>query len=192
MKGFRVIMKKSSWIFFLSFFVGILGVNLWCKDSMVLWDISRYGNTGIVTGQMSAERYFCCIFLMRSRILVCLMLAERALPTGIAVNGLCCILFAMFGGLVSIATVTGGIGGIFEILLFLFPQWIFYGLAFYLWRKKRLSGERTVGYSYRMRKQLTETISGSLYWWIVFVVFLLGMIAEGFIQPFFLEKVIKW
>ncbi len=184
-------MKKSSWIFFLSFFIGVIGINLWCKDSAILQDISIYGNTSIVTGQVSGERYFCHIFLLRCRLWIFMLLAERALSAGIIVNGVGCILSAMFGGLIAIAVTANGVVGIFKVILSLFPQWIFYSLAFYLWQKRRMSEERVAGYSYRGKEQLAEMISRGIYWWFVFVIFLLGMLSEGFIQPFFLKKVIN-
>lgn len=184
-------MKKSSWIFFLSFFVGIMGMNMWYRDSMILYDFNSYGSNRILTGQVSMERYFCHIFFLRCKFWIILMIAEKALPEGLVVNGFGCVLSGMFGGITAIAATTGGISGIFQVLLSLFPHWIFYGVVFYLWMRKRLSSERTMSYSYRVKEQLAQKASDGLYWWIVFVIFLLGIICEGFIQPFFLEKVIK-
>lgn len=191
MKGIVVNMKKSSWIFFLSFLVGIVGMNLCYAKAVMPYDMGITGNISILSGQMSKERYFCHVFLLRSRLWVALMLLEKALPEGIVVYGCGSILSAMFGGLATIAVTTGGIKGIFLLLLSLFPHWIFYGIVFYLWQRKRLSVEREKGYSYRTKEQLAEHVSGSFYWWIVFIIFLGGILCEGFIQPFFLEKVIN-
>ena len=166
-------------------------MNLCYANSIVPYDISIYGNVSILTGQMSKERYFCHIFLLRSRLWIFLMLIERALPREFVVYGCGCMLSAMFGGLVTIAITANGIKGMIGLFLSLFPHWIFYSVVFGLWKKRRLSRERCMAYSYRTKEQLEERASGGLYWWMVFVIFLLGILSESFIQPFILEKVIN-
>lgn len=184
-------MKRSSWIYFLSFFCGILVMNMMSRNNFLVEDsLSVYTVSKMTWGNFSNERYFCHVLCLRMKICIFLYLCTKAFPAK-AVSGVAGYVLAFLtGAMLALAVLSNGIYGIWIVLVAMFPQWIFYLSAFTLWKKRTgITGENR--YYFETHKQMIKNLSGGALTMMLLMIILIGIVLESYFSPFLVRKVIN-
>lgn len=113
------------------------------------------------------------IFLKRLEQYVVIFALMRLLKTDIVYHGVIILLSMMFGVLCSVQTYYDGVVGVVLLLLYLLPHYIIY--LFLLYASKRFL-------SFPDRRKYLRFLTFAVF------VLLLGVLAEGIVSKFFLDK----
>ena len=129
----------------------------------------RVGKDRAVTfWSMSYDQYFWYIFFMRMKGLIVILLLGTVFGRRIVTRVFLALFLFLTGIFITMSVIEQGLSGIAAVLLAMLPQWIFYLLAFTVYERGR---ERKVIF-------------------VCALLVVLGCLAEGYISPFFLKKVL--
>lgn len=184
-------MKRNSWIFFLSFFIGIILINLfgneWISANGM---VNRYTLRTLSFQPVSGERYFVYVLLLRMKIVLFVFLLAKTLPKQIVAKGCYSLLGLTLGSLFTISVLTNGVFGCVLAAAALLPHGPFYFFAFYVWERSLGNSGYSVKHrsdaNYRLEKKRTWTLAA-----VVFVLVLFGCLTESYINPFLFQKIIN-
>lgn len=183
--------KWLEYIFFGSFFLGIILANLCGKDSLEQFGVF---NTYYLKQFQYAK-------IMDSDLLAYIMEIRVPILGMLILTGMTSfwyplqILFVVWnGGILGFLCVSGimnlGVGAILLMGTALFPQYIFYVLMYLILLKtfSQLHDQKEVCYmGQRTQKRFWLLVVAGL----IVAIFLLGLLSEAYINPYLMKKVIK-
>lgn len=185
-------MKKSSVFFFLVFLSGVISANiLGIVSGRELGAVSEYFVSRFLYADIKGQELFPYLFYKRvPGFFLLLFLSVGIYGTWIA-DGYISYLGFSAGFLSVIAIMHYGIRGVLLMLGFFLPQWLFYAPVLAVWhyglRSYKGVGERDM---YGERKKTRHMkIAGSFV--IALVLLMLGLFVESYVNPFFLQKIIR-
>lgn len=173
--------RKSSLMIVLSFFLGIFVINLAGTDCLKTYGIVPFWNqTALQLSVISSDRYFVYILIQRVKMLVWLALLGKIFPKRILVVS-CSVGAAFLAGMfVTMAVIDRGIFGMVLVPAAALPQWGCYLSALYLYGR----GETVLPY---VRYQRHALDSGMVKMGLLI---LAGCLAEGYLSPVLLGKLL--
>ena len=133
-----------------------------------LWCDFLLGSVSCHFLSMSYDQYFWYIFFMRMKGLIVILLLGTVFGRRIVTRVFLALFLFLTGIFITMSVIEQGLSGIAAVLLAMLPQWIFYLLAFTVYERGR---ERKVIF-------------------VCALLVVLGCLAEGYISPFFLKKVL--
>lgn len=173
-------MKREWWIILLAFLGGIALTNFLGSELLTTYGIlNEYFLRQYSYQMVDGNRLFCHVAIERGQAALFLYVLGRAMDGrvfALLVKGLAA---AMFGFLSVVAIVNLGARGMLVVLCGLFPQWICYLSALFLyanWRREQ--GENGQYYTGTGGLKATVTVGG-----ILMVCVLVGILAESWINP---------
>lgn len=193
-------MKKSGWLILVAFLGGIFLANLSGKELLTTYGImNTYFMKQYSYQAVDCDGLFGHVLLERLKGAVFLFLLGKVLPGTVfrvSVEGLAAV---VFGFLLVVSITNLGMGGAALTVCGLFPQWIFYGIAFLIFAFYRQE-ERDLmrGRSFSMenltkRKSVTQrTYARVVLFMLVLVMLLLGIVTESYLNPLLMEKILKF
>lgn len=165
--------KKSSLMYILSFFIGVMFVNLIGSDYFISHGVIPFWNELVYTfPSLSYDRYFCYILLERIKGMFVLVLLTMVLREKPVFEITACFFCFLLGTFFTMSIMDRGIYGVLVVLAALLPQWGFYAAAFCLYTK---AGTRERGVLFKM---------------FLLLLVLFGCLLESYLSPFFLKKII--
>lgn len=192
-------MRRNGWLVLAAFLGGILLANLSGKELLTTYGImNTYFLNQYSYQAIDFESLFGHVLLERLKCAVFLFLLGKVLPGKPFTALVECSAVALLGFFMVVAITNVGTGGVGLILCGLFPQWIFYGVAFlmfalyrqderYLMRERNFRKEIMVG-----RKHLTGgKYVGAGVFVLVLLLLLLGIVTESYLNPILMEKILK-
>ena len=132
------------------------------------------------------------LFLFYERLPRCILLA--VLSAGIygtlVADGYFCYLGFSVGFLSVIAIMNYGIKGILLVTGFFLPQWFFYAPVLWIWHTelryyKRQGKEMAAGGQKKRHMKFAVSV------FLAGLLFFLGLFAESYVNPFFLQKIVR-
>ncbi len=182
-------MKKNGWLIAAAFLGGILLANLTEKELLTTYGIlNTYFLNQYARQTINLDRLFCHVFLERMKAAFLLFVCGRVIDGGLFFVLVECLCSAAFGYLMVVAIVNLGVRGIAVILCGMFPQWLFYAGALYCFAMYRKEERYPVWQSGGVFKKFTVR-TGVLVLPVLLLV--LGIVAEGYVNPVFLGKMLK-
>ena len=161
--------QKNKIIYALCFLAGILLVNLMGSGLLNTYGVTSFWDQSAVTfWSMSYDQYFWYIFFMRMKGLIVILLLGTVFGRRIVTRVFLAFFLFLTGIFITMSVIEWGLSGIVAVLLAMLPQWIFYLLACTVYERGR---ERKVIF-------------------VCALLVVLGCLAEGYISPFFLKKVL--
>lgn len=162
--------RKSSFIYILSFFIGIFFVNLIGSDYLISHGIiSFWSHSDVVFQPISYDHYFFYIVLERMKIMVLILLLSCIFSRKIVMQSGICILMLFWGAFMAMAVAERGWYGVIAAIGAVVPQWIFYLCAFSIYGNKR-TGKAGIAAAVLLAA--------------------LGCLAESYLSPFLLKKIL--
>lgn len=184
--------KKSSALFFLIFLSGVICANiLGVVSGRELGAVSEYFISRCLYADIAGQELFPYLFYERvPGFFLLLLLSVGICGTWIA-DGYISYLGFSAGFLSVISIMNYGIKGILLMLGFFLPQWLFYAPILVLWRYglryyKGIGEGRVYG---EQKKTRHIKIAGSFI--IALILLLLGLFVESYVNPVFLQKMIR-
>ena len=176
-------MKKSSTLFFAVFLCGVISANvLGIASGREFGAINEYFINRYLYADICGRELFLYLFYERvPKIFLLLFLSI----------GICYLGFSI-GFLAVIAIMNYGIKGVLLMMGFFLPQWIFYVPVIAIWYLglKRYKGIRTECVSADRRGN--DPIRYVILFVIGAVLLLLGIFMESYVNPFLLQKIIRF
>lgn len=173
--------RKSSLMIVLSFFLGIFVINLVGTDYLRTYGIIPFWNqTALQLSAISSDRYGGYILIQRVKMLVWLGLLGKIFPKRILAFSCFAVAAFLAGMFVTMAVIDRGIFGMVLVLAAALPQWGCYLSALYLYGR----GEVVLPY---VRYQRHAFGSGVVQ--IGFLI-LAGCLAEGYLSPVILGRLL--
>lgn len=161
--------QKNKIIYALCFFAGILIVNFMGSSLLNTYGVTSFWDQSAVTfWSMSYDQYFWYIFFMRLKGMILILLLGTVFDRRIVTRVFLAFFLFLTGIFITMSVIERGLSGIAAVLLAMLPQWIFYLLAFTVYERGR---ERKVIF-------------------VCALLVVLGCLAEGYISPFFLKKIL--
>ena len=159
--------QKNRIIYALCFLAGILLVNLMGNGLLNTYGVTSFWDQSAVTfWSMSYDQYFWYIFFLRTKGLILILLLGTIFGRRVVTRVFLALFLFLTGTFITMSVIERGLSGIAAVLLAMLPQWIFYLLAFTVYE--------------RGRKIIVVCV----------LLVVLGCLAEGYISPFFLKKVL--
>ena len=153
--------QKNKIIYALCFLAGILLVNLMGSGLLNTYGVTSFWDQSAVTfWSMSYDQYFWYIFFMRMKGLIVILLLGTVFGRRIVTRVFLALFLFLTGIFITMSVIERGLSGIAAVLLYL--------LAFTVYERGR---ERKVIF-------------------VCALLVVLGCLAEGYISPFFLKKVL--
>ena len=181
-------MKKSSTLFFAVFLCGVISANvLGIASGREFGAINEYFINRYLYADICGRELFLYLFYERvPKIFLLLFLSIGIYGTFI------CYLGFSTGFLAVIAIMNYGIKGVLLMMGFFLPQWIFYVPVIAIWYLglKRYKGIRTECVSADRRGN--DPIRYVILFVIGAVLLLLGIFMESYVNPFLLQKIIRF
>ena len=178
-------MKKNTFLFFLVFLGGVISANiLGIVSGRELGAMNEYFINRYMYANIQGRELFPFLFYKRVPEMLLLLFLSIGIYGSLIVDGYICYLGFSVGFLSVIAIMNYGIRGIFLIFGFFLPQWLFYAPVLVLWRHE-LRRYKFEEHSKKKNMQLLllAALGGLL--------FLLGLFSESYVNPFFLQKIIR-
>lgn len=165
--------KKSSFIGILSFFIGIMLVNLIGEDYLSAHGIIPFWS-GLSTGfsKVSYDRYFCYILLQRLKIIIVIALLTSIISRERIAKVMPCLFCFLIGLFMTMSIMDRGIYGVLIVLTAMFPQWICYSAAFLLYAKHREREKRKLQVA------------------MIFIFLFAGCVSEAYVSPLLLKNIV--
>lgn len=161
--------EKNKIVYALCFFAGILLVNLIGGNLLNTYGVISFWNQSAVTfWSISYDQYFWYIFFMRLKGMILILLLGTVFDRKIVTRVFMALFLFLTGIFIKMSVIERGLAGIAAVFLAMLPQWIFYLLAFTVYGRGR------------ERKVILVCV----------LLVVLGCLAEGYISPFFLKKVL--
>ena len=159
--------QKNRIIYALCFLAGILLVNLMGNGLLNTYGVTSFWDQSAVTfWSMSYDQYFWYIFFLRTKGLILILLLGTIFGRRVVTRVFLALFLFLTGTFITMSVIERGLSGIAAVLLAMLPQWIFYLLAFTVYERER--------------KIIVVCV----------LLVVLGCLAEGYISPFFLKKVL--
>ena len=185
-------MKKSTFLFFLVFFAGVICANiLGVVSGRELGAMNEYFINRYMYADIQGRGLFPFLFFKRVPEFLLLLFLSVGVYGTLIVDGYIGYIGFSVGFLSVIAIMNYGMKGILLMFGFFLPQWLFYAPILALWRvklmdykgmgKDTLSGER---------KGIGQVKLAAAFV-TAFVLLLLGVFMESYVNPFFLQKIIR-
>lgn len=182
-------MKKSRWLVLATFLMGILLANLIDQEMISNYGIwNEYFISQYSFRQIDADRLFCHVFLVRMKALVLMLLCAQLVRGRAFFTGVACVFAGAFGFLLTAAITSLGFRGIVLVIGGLFPQWLLYIAAFFVFafcmqERSGLMRHGTGAGKERSAKVMLLILSA--------LILLAGIVSESYLNPFFLGEIIK-
>lgn len=182
-------MKKEQWGIWIAFLGGVFLANLLGKELLSTYGVlNQYYLSQYSVHNVDGERLLCFIILERSKAVLFLFLLGRALSGRVYALLAEGTVAAVFGFLMVVSIANLGVRGIVVCIAMLFPQWIFYLAALFLYATTR-KRQNAVGFGRgRYGGGVTERLSDAL---LPGVLVVLGIITESCINPVLLGYILK-
>lgn len=185
-------MKKSTFWFFLVFLGGVICANiLGIVSGRELGTVSEYFINRCLYSEIKGQELFPYLFYERVPGFFLLLFLSIGIYGTFIVDGYISYLGFSAGFLSVITIMNYGIRGILLMLGFFLPQWLFYAPILALWHcelrhYKGIGEEHAYG---EQKKTRHMKFAGSIM--LALLLLLLGLFAESYINPFFLQKMIR-
>lgn len=182
-------MKRQGWIVLAAFLGGILlanlsGKQLLANDGMM----NSYYLKQYACHKIDCDRLFCYVLLERMKAALLIVLLGKAVGGKYLFEIVESILGMILGYFMVAALVNLGIAGLAVLAGGIFPQWLFYQAAFYLYAK--CSGDMRMELRYGNRRKRGVILCISMFVAIL-ILFFIGIIAESYLSPHIFEKILK-
>lgn len=177
-------MKKQNWVILLAFLGGVLFANMLGKDLLTNYGIlNSYYLDRYTCHEIDCDRLFCYVLMERMKMVAIVVILGRFVGKKHLFCAAESLLAIAFGILITGATMNLGIGGVFIALAALFPQWFFYQITFIGYVQTSLWHIKGVG---------KEGIAYVVTLFVLGLLFLIGIIAESYLNPWILSKILKF
>ena len=185
-------MKKNTFLFFLVFLSGVICANvLGVVLGRELGAMNEYFMNRYMYANIQGRELFPFLFYKRVPEFVLLLFLSIGIYGTFVIDGYIAYLGFSLGFLSVIAIMNYGIRGVLLMVGFFLPQWLFYVPMLILWRirLRQYKGlEKEYSFGERKRK-------GSMEWTVILaeaaVLVFLGLFMESYVNPFFLQKIIR-
>lgn len=185
-------MKKNTFYFFLIFAGGVICANiLGIVSGRELGAVSEYFVNRCLYAEIRGQELFPYLFYERAPgFFLLLFLSVGIYGTWIA-DGYIAYLGFSAGFLSVISIMSFGIRGVLLMLGFFLPQWLFYAPLLAIWRQelRRYKGIGEGNAFGEQKKTRHMKLAGSAV--IALVLLLAGLFAESYVNPYFLQKIIR-
>lgn len=183
-------MKKNTFLIFMVFLCGVICANvLGIASGRELGAMNEYFINRYMYANIQGRELFPFLFYKRVPEFFLLLFLSVGLYGTFIVDGYICYLGFSVGFLSVISIMNCGIKGIFLMFGFFLPQWFLYAPALGFWRygllhykgsrKEPLPGEKKRGVAF------------AAAWMIAGILLLLGIFMESYVNPFFLQKIVR-
>lgn len=185
-------MKKHTFLFFLVFLGGVICANIlgvaWGRE---LGAMNEYFMSRYMYADIQGRELFPFLFYKRIPEFFLLLFFSVGIYGTFIIDGYIAYLGFSLGFLSVIAIMNYGIRGVLLMAGFFLPQWLFYVPMLILWRiRLRQYKGLDKEYSFEGRRK-----RGNMKLAVVLaeaaVLVLLGLFMESYINPFFLQKIIR-
>lgn len=186
------IAKKAEFVYFISFFLGILLANILGFEQLEQYGIlNEYFIKQLLYVSINYNELF--LYVVENRgVIFLLLLVFSITRLGMPVHFLYIAWNGFSFGVAMVSVIANfGIKGILVLCGFLFPQYLFYVLLYLLifviscyWQERQESGQNP---SLGIPKVMLVAVV------IVLLVgfFMLGVITESYVNPYIIEKIVK-
>ena len=185
-------MKKTTFLFFLLFLSGVICANIsGIVYGRELGAMNEYFINRYMYADIQGSNLFLFLFYERLPRFVLLAVVSVGIYETLVVDGYICYLGFSVGFLSVIAIMNYGIKGILMIAGFFLPQWLFYGPVLMLWYSQLQyykKQEKEFGSGGQKQKKHMKFAASIL---LAGFLFLLGLFTESYVNPFFLQKIIR-
>lgn len=184
-------MKKTTFLFFLLFLSGVICANIFgVVYGKELGAMNEYFINRYMYADIQGSELF--LFLFYERVPGAVLLA--ALSVGIygtlVADGYICYLGFSAGFLSVIAIINYGMKGILFLAGFFLPQWLFYAPVLMIWHS-RLKYDKNPGKDITSGGHGKKRVKLAVSVFAAGILFLLGLFAESYANPFFLQKIVR-
>ncbi len=185
-------MKKSTFLFFVVFLSGVISANiLGIASGRELGAMNEYFINRYMYADIQGRELFLFLFYERVPKFFLLLFLSIGIYGTLIVNGYICYLGFSVGFLSVIAIMNYGIKGVLLMMGFFLPQWLFYApvIAVWYYELRRYKG---VGKEYRiLERSRNHHMRYAISFLAAGVLFVLGLFMESYVNPFFLQKIIR-
>lgn len=185
-------MKKTTFLFFLLFLSGVICANIsGVVYGRELGAMNEYFINRYMYADIQGRDLFLFLFYERLPRLVLLVVFSIGIYGTLAADGYIGYLGFSVGFLSVIAIMNYGIKGILLMTGFFLPQWLFYGPVVMVWHSElkyyKSGGKDLANGPQKQKKHMKFAVSLLL----AGILFLLGLFMESYVNPFFLQKIIR-
>lgn len=183
-------MRKNGWLILSAFLGGILLANLSKKELLTTYGIlNTYFLKQYSYQTVDCNSLFAHVLFERLKAAVMIFLLGKILNGKIFLILMECFVAATFGFLMVVAIVNLGVLGIAVTFAGMFPQWIFYIIALFLYLYSQQVVQYPVEQQGKMRLRALSAQAGTFL--LLAFLFMIGVLAESYVNPGFFGKVIK-
>ena len=184
--------KKNTFLFFLVFLSGVISANvLGVVLGRELGAMNEYFMNRYMYADIQGRELFPFLFYKRVPEMVLVLFLSIGIYGTFVIDGYIAYLGFSLGFLSVIAIMNYGIRGVLLMAGLFLPQWLFYVPMLILWRirlRKYKGMEKEYPFGEKRRR-------GGMKWAVVLaeaaVLVLLGLFMESYVNPFFLQKIIR-
>lgn len=181
-------MKREFWGILLAFLGGIVLANLLGKELLTTYGIlNDYYLSQYSYRVIDGNRLFCYVLTERCKAAFIIFLFGKVFDGKVFSIVMRTVVAATFGFLVVVAIVNLGMRGLIICIGGLFPQWIFYLAALFLYTNGRADEVRRGAAG----MHLSDMTEGAARCILTLVAILLGIAAESYINPVLLGHILK-
>lgn len=186
-------MKKSTFLFFAVFLGGVIIANIMgIASGKELGAMNEYFINRYMYADINGRELFLYLFYQRIPKFFLLLFLSIGIYGTLIVDGyICCMGFSV-GFLSVIAIMNYGIKGILFMLGFFLPQWLFYVPVIAIWYFELRCYKRTEKDYRSLKRNSNYPVKYAVSLIIAGVLFLLGLFMESYVNPFFLQKIIRF
>lgn len=185
-------MKKHTFLFFLIFFGGVICANiLGVVLGRELGVMNEYFMNRYMYADIRGRELFPFLFYERVPRFFLLLFLSIGIYGTLVIDAYIAYLGFSLGFLSVIAIMNYGIKGILLMAGFFLPQWLFYVPMLILWRirLRQYKGMQKEYFFGEKRRKGNMKFAGVMI--SAAVLLLLGLFTESYINPFFLQKIIR-
>lgn len=185
-------MKKNTFLFFLVFFSGVVCANiLGVVLGRELGAMNEYFMNRYMYADIQGRELFPFLFYKRTPEFFLLLFLSVGIYGTLVIDGYIAYLGFSLGFLSVISIMSYGIRGVLLMVGFFLPQWLLYVPMLILWRA-RLRQYKGMEKEYPfVEKRKRGGIKFAVVIAEAVVLVLLGLFMESYVNPFFLQKIIR-
>lgn len=182
--------KKQGWLVLIAFMGGILLANLSKRELLTTYGIlNTYFLNQYSYSVINYDSLFCHICMERLKDAILIFLLGKLVRGKVFFLFLECLVAATFGFLMVVAITNLGLKGIAVTLCGMFPQWIFYLGALFLYASSIRSN--TEPYWNRDGGAVFKTVTAHAGLFLLTALLLFsGVVSESYINPILLKKLL--
>ena len=185
-------MKKTTFLFFLLFLCGVICANIsGVAFGRELGAMNEYFINRYMYASIQKQELFLFLFYERVPGFLLMVLLSIGIYGTLVADGYLCYLGFSVGFLSVIAIIDCGIRGILLIAGFFLPQWLFYAPVLLLWHYElqyyKKQGRDSISAGVKKGRHMKLAVSVILGGFL----FLLGLFMESYVNPFFLQKIVR-